>query len=642
MNATLPFSRTQAGPDCEAEALYVDSGPHRIFGWLHRPTTERRADLGLVICNPFGYEALCSHRSVRSFAESAAAIGVPTLRFDYSGTGDSADIDSQAEQVGLWTRDVVSAVAELKRRTGVTQVCLLGIRLGGLIATLAAPQCGSSLQGLILIAPVISGRRYLKEMRTSQLAALLGNRTPQEQESSARAELTAQRDGSAEAGGFYLSAASVESLQTIDLMKLAVAPGPEILIIDGDTQPAARRWADRLTEIGAKPGYLALPGLIQMTLTPPQFAAVPRQMVEASCDWLAQRAVLAQGGLFQQEPRNAVVAAPASEPSAAVLQMSAATASGNAKITERPLHFGADGALFGIVTEPPAGEKRRRAVILLNAGADHHIAPSGMYVSLARRWAARGYYVLRMDFAGIGDSRTRAGGRDDDVFPQAAVNDVRAAIELMSLRYQCTDISVAGLCAGAYHALRCAIDGAPVNRVMMINALNFFWDDRMSLDDVQLSDVVRNPGVYRARALSASAWKRFLTGRVNFWRILKIFVKRPLLAAESTIRDVARRLRVHLPQDLGWELERIAERGIQMVFIFARGEPGIDLLRIQAGNSLQRIGDRCHIHILETGDHVFSMRATRAVMETVLDQELFARNDRQSASRSGVELEHSS
>jgi hypothetical protein len=50
------------------------------------------------------------------------------------------------------------------------------------------------------------------------------------------------------------------------------------------------------------------------------------------------------------------------------------------------------------------------------------------------------------------------------------------------------------------------------------------------------------------------------------------------------------------------------------------------LLHIQAGSSIARIGDRCHIHILETGDHVFSMKATRVALEKVLDQELFARN----------------
>ena len=69
-----------------ADALYFESGDDRLFGWFHRPIAETNAKVGLVICGPFGYEAICSHRALRAFAESASALGLPTLRFDYAGT----------------------------------------------------------------------------------------------------------------------------------------------------------------------------------------------------------------------------------------------------------------------------------------------------------------------------------------------------------------------------------------------------------------------------------------------------------------------------------------------------------------------------------------------------------------------------
>jgi hypothetical protein len=57
------------------------------FGWLH-PAPGRR---GVVLCNAWGQEALCAHRSWRLLAMDLAAAGLPTLRFDYPGTGDSLD-----------------------------------------------------------------------------------------------------------------------------------------------------------------------------------------------------------------------------------------------------------------------------------------------------------------------------------------------------------------------------------------------------------------------------------------------------------------------------------------------------------------------------------------------------------------------
>jgi hypothetical protein len=102
-------------------------------------------------------------------------------------------------------------------------------------------------------------------------------------------------------------------------------------------------------------------------------------------------------------------------------------------------------------------------------------------------------------------------------------------------------------------------------------------------------------------------------------------MQRPLLAAESTLRDIARRLHIRLPNDLGTELEEIVARGVRVVFVFARGEPGIDLLKLQAGTSVNRLAERCRIHIINGGDHVFTRSGPRAMMEQIVSDELFAR-----------------
>jgi pimeloyl-ACP methyl ester carboxylesterase len=263
-------------------------------------------------------------------------------------------------------------------------------------------------------------------------------------------------------------------------------------------------------------------------------------------------------------------------------------------------------------------------VILLNAGATHHIGTNRMYVSLARRWARRGYVVLRFDLSGLGDSGTRAGRPENELFPPAALQDIQAAIDALRSRYNPGDITLAGLCSGAYHSLRAAVAAMSVNRILLINPQNFFWTQGMQLGRLQLAEVVRNPEVYRDRVLSSAAWKRLLTGKVNVWRIARIYVQRALIALESILRDISRHLQIHLPRDLGWELQEVVARGVRVVFVFSRGEPGISLLKLQAGSSVRNLGDRCRIHIVDNADHVFSQDGPRASLEKILSDELFA------------------
>ena len=294
-------------------------------------------------------------------------------------------------------------------------------------------------------------------------------------------------------------------------------------------------------------------------------------------------------------------------------------------VTERPVRFGPGGLMFGIVTEPSGRERRRRGVVLINTGADYHIGAGRMNVSLARRWARRGYVVLRMDLAGLGDSDTRQGMPDNEVFPPAAVEDVRAAIEFLRERYQVGDLTLAGLCSGAYHALRAAVAAVPLNRILMVNPETFSWKPGTSMDAIHLAEVVRTPGVYRARLLSIAHWSKLLAGRVDVDRIARLYARRIGLSLESALRQVRRLLRIPLPDDLGWQLEQIAARGILTTIVFSRGEPGIELLRMQGGSAIQRLGERFRVHIVDGADHTFSRSSERAILEKILSDELFAR-----------------
>jgi pimeloyl-ACP methyl ester carboxylesterase len=376
--------------------------------------------------------------------------------------------------------------------------------------------------------------------------------------------------------------------------------------------PTARKWTESLAARGMAVEYRSLAGFVEMMTLAPHFARTPPEVLDTARQWLRQSP-------WMQSAQRGCAHLPAQE-----LALPGEGLSAEAMVKERPVFFGAEADLFGIVTEPRRGEIRRRGVILVNAAADNHIGAARMYVTLARRWAQRGYVVLRMDFAGIGDSATRPARPDDDVFPPTALDDMRAAIDLMRNRYGVGEVTLAGLCSGGYHALRAAVAALPVNRILLVNPQNFFWRQGDSLQGLQLYEVVHNPGLYKERVFSIGAWRRMLTGQVDVWRIVKIYAQRPLLALESSLRNIARRLRIRLPNDLGWELKEVAARGIQTTMVFARGEPGLELLRIQGGAAVARLGDKCRVRILDSGDHTFSHSGPRATLEEVLSVELYA------------------
>ena len=64
---------------------------------IYQPVAEPRPETAVLICNPFGQEAIRAQRSLRVVAERLSRQGVPSLRFDYFGTGDSPGEDGSVQ-----------------------------------------------------------------------------------------------------------------------------------------------------------------------------------------------------------------------------------------------------------------------------------------------------------------------------------------------------------------------------------------------------------------------------------------------------------------------------------------------------------------------------------------------------------------
>ncbi|QNK01636.1 serine aminopeptidase domain-containing protein [Dyella telluris] len=142
----------------EAELPFYFGPGRELFGFYHPSAAVTGA--AVLLCPPFGVEQIRCHRLYRQLAHGLAESGLPVLRFDYYGTGDSAG-ESRAFE---WTRclaDVATAANELRNRTGGARLLAFGARLGA-NAALAAAQ-SARLDGVVTWDAITSGDALVRQ-----------------------------------------------------------------------------------------------------------------------------------------------------------------------------------------------------------------------------------------------------------------------------------------------------------------------------------------------------------------------------------------------------------------------------------------------------------------------------------------------
>ena len=194
------------------------------------------------------------------------------------------------------------------------------------------------------------------------------------------------------------------------------------------------------------------------------------------------------------------------------------------EVLEQAVQIGSLPALAAVLSRPGrdlAGPGSRRGLLLLSSGAERRSGPNRLWTPFARHRAALGDVVLRLDLAGIGDSTTRPGGSDHDVYDSRCTEDIAAALAWLRQTQAVGPCVVAGICSGAFHAWRAALAGLPVQAVLAVNPLVFHWQAGMSLDPTahafgQIS--IADDALRSAR--DPQRWLKLLRGQVHVRLIL--------------------------------------------------------------------------------------------------------------------------
>jgi len=541
------------------------------FGWLH-PAAGRRA---VIICGPDGYEALCVHRPLGRFAAALAEAGLPALRFDYPGTGDSSGDEGDPRFIRGALDSILAAVKLMRDQPGIEEIALVGLRFGAALATAAAQELarsGAAVDALVLLAPCASGAAYAKELRV--LAMMAKARRPEE----------ASNLPGLEAAGVYYPPEVLAEMKALDPLSAAGLPAARILIADradGPSGPLASAFRER----GASVEAMSFEGYADFMRDAVE-TAYPVQDFARIIDWLG-------------------VEAPSGEKAAqpAALRAEIAVAGGR----EQPVWMDGPVPLFGILAEPDRADGDRSVLLILNTGANHRTGISRMGVTIARRLLQSGVASLRMDLGGLGDSPSVPGRADQTIASLELVADVRQAVDWLARRgYR--KIIVNGLCAGGWLGYHATAAEPRITGQILLNVQGLWPRPAAARQFESNRDYLRL--LFQPRT-----WARLLKGEVRVREISITLLSRltstvtmklkRLFAGGSSEATPAGRTRA--------ELARVGDRGVRTEFIYVQTDRGVDELELHFGHRGKALADVAGVHLtmITEGDHLFSLKHSR-------------------------------
>lgn len=556
------------------------SGDHFVLGHVDMPKQLGR--LGVVIVPPFGWDDICAYRPLRSLARSLASKGIPVLRFDLPGTGDSSGSALDHKLMAAWIRSVQDAAAELKVFTGVQAVSMVGVRLGGLFA-LAAASAGTEVESLVMWGASATGRALLRELRVFRNLETLetaGKPTPPQ-----------PVDG-LEAAGFLLSPETQDDLENLSVAGLEPPSHLRVLLLTRDSFPHDNKLVQSLEKAGCRVTLEVGTGYQDMLAAPHEPLPFSPATEKTITEFL-QSAGSAQEAL-PSETRHDVHSCLVDE---TVFE------------TVLPLSYKGE-SLFSILSQAANHSASSDCgLIFLNAGGVRHIGPNRMWVDAARRWAAQGIPSARMDFIRVGESGGDEPASIESLHGDDLVEQITVVMDAMRSRLNCRQFIAVGVCSGAFAAFQSAIQISAIRSTVLLNPRLLFWDP-----ETEPRRVAKRVGSGYA---NLGYWRRLLKGEIQRERF-----KEAAQGALSNLFRVGRKTQIPAAA-MGRAWRQLKRFQTRVVLVFADGEPLIEEMINEkqlppADNPLFR-----YVQVGNTG-HTFRALWAQKLVQDLIDREVDA------------------
>lgn len=537
---------------------------------LHLPPPGQARTGGVVICPPLGRDNVFAHRALHVLARGLAAAGVSTLHFDWPGVGDSEGTPADAGIASSWIASVGVAAGFLGRVTGVDLVTLVGVRVGAMLALAATSQDDLAVD-LVLWAPDVSGRGYLREVAAFEAV-------------------------SGTSGAFPLGLDARQALGAIDVreLRLPSLDRRRALVVGRDGAPADEEVARQLEEAGAAVDRLESQELDWILN---DITKLPGKAIAATVDWVAKPTPMLDPAVTSHSSRILVAG-----PSDPVLEETVilSTPRGDVvAVTSRPQNL--DPAAPWIAF-PSTAQMRR-------------MGPSRLWTTLARRWAATGIPSIRFDVHGVGDSDGPEMASPDlrTQYSTAVVETAAAALAYARTRHGASAFTLVGLCSGGTTAIELARVERDIHGLVLINVQLF------SVDDTRLLSIQRSSALTALR--SREAWAALVRGRGA-----RKVVPAGIRIARALISQGERRTRpkgASSSSALPALLDTLQERDIPTLFVYSDPDPGLEIVHaLPGGLDIIRGRPNVDVALVPDAGHTFTAVGACSALCTLLEEHI--------------------
>lgn len=306
--------------------------------------------------------------------------------------------------------------------------------------------------------------------------------------------------------------------------------------------------------------------------------------------------------------------------------------------------------LFGIVHIPDKSRfsDRKIGVNLLNPGIKYRVAPHRLNVKLARKLCEQGYYVLRFDPEGIGDSEGELpeGMPIADVWGKIQtglfVEDTVIANDFFIEKYDINELILIGNCGGAITSLLTSREDQRINALCLIDTPVYLWNSKMSFADTIIKGgdkADRLFSEYLKKIFNLKTWYNFCTLKSDYktaWKVSKIKFQEkiiPLLKNNGSKKIEELCSEKNLNIQFFKSFDSFISKKKPILFISAGNDPGIETFQNYFQNSYlkKRFQDNRHektdFYFIENANHIYTLtewqeRLISKISEWILDKVL--------------------